>query len=125
MRIRSTALAPLVLALACSPSPGTPAARAGELRALATDSGHTWLMNLTCDPDGGTHPDPPAACAALTVSGWDLLAAGSPDPSCPKNAEPVWVTTWGRGPSGTFRDAYRFSSLCAAESATGGVLRFM
>lgn len=82
--------------------------RAGELHAPAIESGDIRLMVLTCVPDGGTHPDPPVPCA--------LLAASGPD-----SAEPVW----GSGPSGMFRDAYAFPSLCAAESATGGRLRFV
>jgi hypothetical protein len=40
----------------------------------------TW--RLTCDPEGGNHPDPAAACAALARSGATALPAVSPGKMC-------------------------------------------
>ncbi|MGW6130285.1 SSI family serine proteinase inhibitor [Cellulomonas sp. NPDC055163] len=34
-----------------------------------TGSGDVRTMTLTCDPAGGDHPDPAAACAALAAAG--------------------------------------------------------
>jgi Subtilisin inhibitor-like len=36
---------------------------------------------LTCDPDGGTHPDPEAACAALSEDP-EALEPVAPDVAC-------------------------------------------
>ena len=40
----------------------------------------TWT--LTCDPAGGTHPDPAAACAALGVNGAKALPPVRKDVAC-------------------------------------------
>jgi hypothetical protein len=40
----------------------------------------TWT--LTCDPAGGTHPNPAAACAALAASGTEALAPKRKDVAC-------------------------------------------
>jgi hypothetical protein len=48
-----------------------PAGRGGEMRSAT----------LTCDPDGGSHPDPVAACKALTEHA-DALALVPTDVAC-------------------------------------------
>ena len=40
----------------------------------------TWT--LTCDPAGGTHPNPAAACAALAARGTDALPPKRKDVAC-------------------------------------------
>ena len=40
----------------------------------------TWT--LTCDPAGGTHPDPAEACAALTTHGAAALPPKRKDVAC-------------------------------------------
>ena len=40
----------------------------------ATGEGATQTFTLTCSPDGGNHPDPAAACAALAQAGVEAFA---------------------------------------------------
>ena len=40
----------------------------------ATGEGATQTFTLTCSPDGGDHPDPAAACAALARAGVEAFA---------------------------------------------------
>ena len=61
----------------------TPSAAWGELTIVvrdATEQESTWT--LTCDPAGGTHPDPAAACAALTVHAAAALPPVAKDAMC-------------------------------------------
>jgi hypothetical protein len=63
----------------------TPTASTGstDLSIVVTDGGgehQTW--QLTCGPEGGTHPDPDAACAALLANGALALPAVREDVAC-------------------------------------------
>ncbi len=60
-----------------------PSASSGELTIVVRDAGEqesTWT--LTCDPVGGTHPDPAAACAALTAHATAALPPVAKDTMC-------------------------------------------
>jgi hypothetical protein len=58
-----------------SPTTGSPTAAPAAVGASLTvtldetGTGAVRTMTLTCDPVGGDHPDPPAACAALAAAG--------------------------------------------------------
>jgi hypothetical protein len=45
-------------------------------------SGATITWTLTCDPAGGTHPDPVTACRALDAHGASALPAVRRDVAC-------------------------------------------
>jgi len=45
-------------------------------------AGKTETWTLTCDPAGGTHPDPEAACAALSAKGTTAMPAVAKDQMC-------------------------------------------
>ena len=49
------------------PSSTSPSSAAGSQLTIVVDdgTGATTTWTLTCDPVGGTHPDPEAACSAL------------------------------------------------------------
>ena len=69
---------PSVSAPETSTTPGTPAGGstggATALTVTGTDAtGATTTWRLTCDPPGGDHPDPAAACAALDERGAGAL----------------------------------------------------
>lgn len=52
------------------------AAAADELVITVQDgAGSTQTWRLSCNPPGGTHPDPTAACAALSANGAKALPA--------------------------------------------------
>jgi subtilisin inhibitor-like len=62
-------------------NPAPPAAAATQLAitiASSTVPGHNGQFTLTCQPTGGTHPDPTNACAKL-----DQFAAAGTDPFAP------------------------------------------
>ena len=49
---------------------------------VTTGSGSTSTWQLTCNPPGGTHPDPKAACRALETNGAAALPAVPKDKAC-------------------------------------------
>ena len=54
-----------------------------ELTIVSDDgAGKTETWTLTCDPAGGTHPDPAAACAALAAKGATAMPAVDKDMMC-------------------------------------------
>lgn len=93
------AFALLTACMAANPGPGGPTAAtpsdggsvsssptssaSGELTIVVRDASeqeNSWT--LTCDPVGGTHPDPEAACAALTAHGAAALPPVAKDMMC-------------------------------------------
>ena len=70
------------------PTPGE--ASAGPAQPQITDltivvwdgSGKTSTWRLTCDPPGGTHPDPKAACRVLKTNGAAALPPVPKDKMC-------------------------------------------
>ncbi|MET0693573.1 MAG: SSI family serine proteinase inhibitor, partial [Propionibacteriaceae bacterium] len=68
-----------------SPAPTASPSNASEstLTVVYDDgNGKTSTWQLSCDPAGGDHPDPAAACAALTKSAATALPAVSKDKMC-------------------------------------------
>lgn len=78
--------APVPWDVSAMPSaPGLPKGTSGTARlTVLLDDGFgvrtTWT--LTCDPDGGTHPDPAAACGVLGAKGATALPEPSPTTAC-------------------------------------------
>jgi hypothetical protein len=56
-----------------TPAPGTTGGTTGDTRLTValdeTGEGRARTFDLTCEPPGGTHPDPAAACQALQAAG--------------------------------------------------------
>lgn len=46
------------------------------------DGAETEQWTLTCGPDGGTHPDPEAACATVDEVDSEVLSPVPPDTAC-------------------------------------------
>jgi hypothetical protein len=66
---RTGALVALLLASGCGSDASAPAQPRYDLTITYWPAGRGGEMRsatLTCDPDGGSHPDPAAACAALS-----------------------------------------------------------
>ncbi|WP_280695559.1 SSI family serine proteinase inhibitor [Kitasatospora sp. GP82] len=60
------------------------------------DDSRQEVYDLTCNPNGDTHPDPDAACAALTAANGDFdRLAGDPKRICPHLEDPVTATVYG------------------------------
>ena len=70
--------------------PGTPSEQAPPSPTADTDltivvdkgSGSTVTWRLTCNPAGGTHPDPEAACRALQANGATALPPVPQEKAC-------------------------------------------
>jgi hypothetical protein len=69
---------------ATPPEPATPAEPGStDLTIVVRDgSGKTSTWRLTCDPTGGTHPDPKTACRVLRANGAAALPAVPQDKVC-------------------------------------------
>ncbi len=85
----ATAPLGLVLALVCAwamaacGTPAEPGESTSELTIVVDDgSGTKTTWQLSCDPAGGTHPDPEAACRALAEHGETALPAVPKDQMC-------------------------------------------
>lgn len=83
-----------------SPSlPSSPAPTSGQSALLITvddGSGSLTTWRLTCDPAGGDHPDPTAACEALDRYGERTLPPVEPGRACTQiYAGPQWATVSG------------------------------
>ena len=79
-----------------------------ELTIVVVDaSGERLTWQLTCDPAGGTHPHPEAACAALLAHGERALPPTRKDVACTDiYGGPEKATI-----SGTFQDRRVLSTL--------------
>lgn len=87
--------------------------------------GATSTWRLTCDPDGGTHPQPEAACAALDRSGRTALPAVRKDRACAQTyggPQSAMVTGTWRGEQVSSRFARNNSCETARWKALDGLL---
>ncbi len=64
-----------------APDPSAPAVPADVEIIVDDGAGTVTTYTLTCEPDGGDHPDPTAACSAL-AAGASALAPPDPDQAC-------------------------------------------
>ncbi len=78
--------------------------------------------SLTCEPAGGSHPNPEAACAQLSrVDGRIEDIPEDPGP-CTKDFKPVIVSASGSWRGEERRYEREFSNPCVAIRQTGGVI---
>jgi len=79
---------------------------------------------LACSPDAGTHPDPGAACEAITDAEGNFHAIKGDKVLCPLIYAPVTVRATGvyGGKSVDYVDT--FSNACIAANRTAGVFAF-
>lgn len=83
----------------------------------------TTVAVLTCEPAGGTHPEPAAACRDLTAAGGDFTKLPG-DPfagACPDVWQPVTATAfgWWQGRLTWYSRVY--GNLCELQVTTGPV----
>jgi hypothetical protein len=126
----------LLVAAACvtPPKPG-PGSDGEPLATLELTNPAGATVTLTCGPDGGTHPNPKAACDALRAVGgdferlvWDLVR---PDVACIDLYDPVYARatgSWQSGPGDgpTFDVDYskEFGNSCYASLYSNVVFDF-
>lgn len=92
----------------------TPGAGAGTELTIVVDngSGTTTTWRLTCDPAGGDHPTPDAACAALAANGETAL------PPVPKDR--MCTQQYGGPDKATVTGTWRGTPVDASFSKTNG-----
>ncbi|GHH86072.1 protease [Streptomyces sulfonofaciens] len=114
-------------ASAAAAPPAAAPAGSLDLSLVASDISQRPVGDATleCAPDGGTHPDPEAACAALTAVQGDFTRLPDvPGRACPAVVDPVTAVatgTW-QGVRVSYRET--FVNRCAAEVGTSDVFRF-
>ncbi|MFC7341024.1 SSI family serine proteinase inhibitor [Saccharopolyspora griseoalba] len=79
---------------------------------------------LSCGPDAGTHPDPGAACEAITDVEGDFHAIDGGNGLCPLIYDPVTVRATGVYDGRAVDYVDTFSNACIAASRTAGVFAF-
>ncbi|WP_211277868.1 SSI family serine proteinase inhibitor, partial [Couchioplanes caeruleus] len=86
--------------------------------------GPTRLATLRCEPAGGTHPHPVAACSQLQAAGGDFAAVRGTRGPCTLEYLPVTAITHGywRGTPTSYSET--FPNQCVMERTTGGIFDF-
>ncbi|AUS79681.1 hypothetical protein C1701_16470 [Actinoalloteichus sp. AHMU CJ021] len=80
---------------------------------------------LTCDPDGGDHPNAEAACAELRDSGGDLEAIrGDGNALCTMIYQPVAVSARGTVAGVPVDYETEWSNSCTMAAGTGALFQF-
>jgi hypothetical protein len=71
----------------------------GSLRVVESTMAGQFGFQLSCDPAGGTVPDPARICAAIRANPALLYSFPGPDHSCPAGVPGISLAgTWGRKP---------------------------
>jgi hypothetical protein len=80
---------------------------------------------LTCDPAGGNHPSPAAACATLAATDGDVAAVEvQPDRPCAHIYAPVTVTARGYWKGRTVYYRETFPNNCVLQVVKGTIFGF-
>lgn len=97
---------------------------------LTTDGGPAKAgyrtATLTCDPAGGTHSSPHAACRRLASAEgrFESLGAGEKNAMCPLIYKPITVRASGTWKNRSVNFKQTYSNRCVLESYTGPVFTF-
>ncbi|GAB1690963.1 SSI family serine proteinase inhibitor [Krasilnikovia sp. M28-CT-15] len=121
----SVTAAGLAVAAPAQARPATShSATAFVLAVVPEYGGATRLATLRCEPAGGTHPDPIAACYQLRTAGGDFDAVEGIRGACTMEYRPVTAMSLGywRGTPTSYRET--FSNQCVMEHATSGIFDF-
>lgn len=117
------AAAALAVPLGASPAAADAPGAVLYVTVTPVNGGGAYSMRLTCDPDGGVHPNPGAACAELhEVEGviGDLNADPGP---CPLIHDPVDVEVHGSWYGRSTRFEERYTNDCVMERKLGPLVK--
>lgn len=89
--------------------------------AVIGPEGALHIVGLLCDPPGGSHPDPIAACRELAGAGGDFDELGDEDAMCTMEYRPVLAVARGTWADEPVRWHERFANPCLMYRATGAV----
>lgn len=94
--------------------------------AVATPEGDGELVELECDPPGGTHPNAKSACVELhrARGDFDALADLQEPTSCTMEYQPVIAQAYGTWRGEPVAWEHEFGNRCTLRSATGTVFLF-
>ncbi|MEV0593546.1 SSI family serine proteinase inhibitor [Nonomuraea cavernae] len=108
-------------ALASTPTSAGHHARSVLTITVTQNNGWSRVYRLTCDPDGGNHPNATAACGALRSVDGQISRLRRPDAVCTREYAPTKVSVKGkwRGTNLSFSGSYPNS--CLARAAVGAV----
>lgn len=116
----------LMAAMTAVPSPETSL----ELSVTNTSFSGTTIIssavrtNLTCDPDGGSHPDPESACDLLREVDGDLASHPGGKGPCTKEYNPYAVRLVGTWEGREITYLHTFANRCEMLRQTGSVFSF-
>lgn len=128
------ALAPAAHAAPAAPAPAAPAPAAPPHQATFMNlsvqpndqAREARTAVLTCNPDGGTHPDAAAACRTLASAHGDFhaLPTAHSNVMCPQVYKPVVFTAHGTWHDRPVQFQKKFPNACQASVQTGQVFKF-
>ncbi|WP_436522022.1 SSI family serine proteinase inhibitor [Actinoplanes sp. HUAS TT8] len=107
-----------------APAPGPVAGSRLTLTRVADAGGGAAAVKLTCDPDGGGHPDPPQACAQLSRVGADPARITPADRYCFLLYKPVTARLSGVWRGRAVRWSHTYGNSCEMSRATGILFAF-
>lgn len=84
----------------------------------------TDKVTLKCDPAGGSHPDPEAACASLADVDGEFVDLPSTGEACTLEYAPVSVRATGTWEGDPVNYSGEFTNRCIAGVETDGVFDF-
>lgn len=90
----------------------------------ADGSGRGHEAALSCDPDGGAHPAPAAACAALDRAGGDFTQIAGRNGMCPMIYKPVTAIALGDWGGNRVRFKQTYANLCVLRNELAPVYDF-
>ena len=93
-----------------------------ELQVMKPDGELLRSCTLTCEPAGGSHPNPEEACAQLAAAKGDIAGIPPRNTVCPRIFDPVVLMAEGiwRGEERSFKQ--EFGNICEGIAGTGGVV---
>lgn len=102
--------------------PANAASGADFIITIDPATGGAYVMRLTCDPDGGIHPRPGAACGVLREVHGNVEALNVNPGPCPKDYAPVDVTVEGHWYERPVSYHNEFHNRCLMERVLGPVV---
>ena len=126
-RLLAGAVALVAAAICVTAVPAAAAPLPSSLTLTATTSGQApHVVELTCDPVAGTHPDAQLACLQLDQVDGDIATMPGTEAHifCPMIFQPITVSATGlwRGRTVLFQD--RYTNGCERDNKTGNLFRF-
>ncbi|MEV0380859.1 SSI family serine proteinase inhibitor [Nonomuraea sp. NPDC050643] len=120
---RGLAVLGLCTATALTALPAAAATPGAELYITVTPRHDgAYSMRLTCDPDGGLHPDPLGACAVLREVGGHVDDLNVNPGPCPLIYDPVDVEVYGHWYDMPVTYNAEFPNECAMHRKLGPVV---